>query len=444
MTLLTPRGLAPRRERFANGMVVLAKETRTTPAVTISAAVGAGSAEDPPDRPGTIFFLARTLDRGTARFTADEIADELDSRGVSLTIAVTRHAMTMTCTCLADDFEDILGLMADILRHPTFPEAEIEKRRLEILTTLRQDLENPAVRATDTLMSLLYGSHHPYGRPPKGTIPSIEQIDRASLVACHADYVTPDRLRLVIVGDVDPQGAIAASARALGDWTAGSRPSGLPPQPVPPTSRRRVVIPLMNKAQVDIAYGFVAIARRDPAYHAYWVMNNVLGQYSLGGRLGDRIRERQGMAYYVYSTLDASVIEGPLMIRAGVAPHHVEQAVGAIDDEVARMAREGVTDEELADSKRYLIGSVPRMLETTTGIANFLQTIEQFDLGLDYDRRLPDLVGGVTREAVHEAARRTLDPDRAALAIAGPYQARGDPRGAGSTASAQAEALEGR
>ena len=90
---------------------------------------------------------------------------------------------------------------------------------------------------------------------------------------------------------------------------------------MPSSRERRVrVIPMMNKAQADIAYGFTTILRSDPAFYAYWLMNNILGEYSIGGRLGDSIRERQGMAYYVFSGLDANVVPGPLLIRAGVNP----------------------------------------------------------------------------------------------------------------------------
>jgi zinc protease len=150
-------------------------------------------------------------------------------------------------------------------------------------------------------------------------------------------------------------------------------------------------------------------------------MNNILGQYSLGGRLGDSIRERQGMAYYALSALDASVVPGPLVVRAGVNPANVERAVASIDAEVAAMAAGGPTDRELAESKQYLIGSMPRMLETNLGIATFLQTSEFFGLGLDHDVRLPGLLEAVTREDVHAAARDVLDPSRAAVAVAGPY-----------------------
>ena len=150
-------------------------------------------------------------------------------------------------------------------------------------------------------------------------------------------------------------------------------------------------------------------------------MNNILGQYSLGGRLGESIRERQGMAYYAFSSLDANIIPGPFMVRAGVNPANVERAVASIDAELSKMASEGATDEEVAESKQYLIGSMPRTLETNIGIATFLQTAEFFGLGLDYDLRLPDLLRAVTRDEVHDAARQLLDPSRAVVAVAGPY-----------------------
>jgi zinc protease len=127
------------------------------------------------------------------------------------------------------------------------------------------------------------------------------------------------------------------------------------------------------------------------------------------------------MAYYVSSSLDANVAEGPLLVRAGVSPTNVHRAVASIDEEVVRLVRDGLTEKELDESRRYLIGSIPRALETNAAIASFLQTEEFFGLGLDYDARLPDLLRAVTLDDVNAAARRALDPDRAAVVIAGPY-----------------------
>ena len=256
----------------------------------------------------------------------------------------------------------------------------------------------------------------------------VERIDRAALRRFHAERFRPAALSLVMVGDVSPESAVAAADAAFASWK-GAPPAALVLPEVAPASERTVrVIPMMNKAQTDIGYGFTSVRRSDPSYYAYWLMNNILGQYSLGGRLGDSIRERQGMAYYVFSAFDANVIPGPLTIRAGVSPANVERAVASIDEELTKLAGEGPTEKEVAESKQYLIGSMPRMLETNIGIATFLQTAEFFNLGLDYDVRVPGLLKAVTRDEIHEAARRTLNPSKATVVVAGPHAATCDDR----------------
>ncbi len=143
---------------------------------------------------------------------------------------------------------------------------------------------------------------------------------------------------------------------------------------------------MMNKAQADVVYGFVGIRRSDPDYTAMSVMNNALGQYAIGGRLGDSIRERQGMAYYVFSSLDATFGPGPFSIRAGVSAANVEKTIASIDAELAARARaRALPQQEIDESKSYMIGSIPRQLETNAAIASFLLTVDTFDLGLDYD-----------------------------------------------------------
>jgi len=416
------RGLEPSRTVLDNGVVLLAKRTSTTPAVAMNLAVRAGSAFDPPGRAGLTWLLSRVIDRGTAAQSAADIAEELDSRGITLTIAVTRHLFSLVCTCLADDFEPVLALVADILAAPSLPDAEIATRKGEVVTAIRQDGDNPAVRANEALMALLYPDEHPYGRRTKGSIELVESLAREELLRQHAERFAPSELTAVVVGDVEPERTRDLVARVFGGWRKPPPPPLALPLPVRASARRRLVLPMMNKSQADIAYGFVAARRRDPDYYACWLMNNVFGQYSIGGRLGDSIRERQGMAYYASSALDANVVDGPLAIRAGVSPANVDRAVASIDREVAAIVADGITQKELDDSRRFLVGSIPRALETNAAIANFLQIAEFFDLGLDYDARLPALLGSVTLDEANAAARRILDVDRATVVIAGPYQ----------------------
>jgi zinc protease len=413
--------LSPVRERLPNGVTVIGKETKTTSAVTILAGMRAGALLDPPGAEGTAALVARVLDRGTRSRTAEAIADDLDGRGASLSIVAGRHQVSVSATCLAEDFDDILTLVSDVIREPAFPDVEVETRRSELVTSIRQDEDDPATQALDTLMADLYASH-PYGRRGRGTVASVEALTRPQLVDFHRTWFGPAGLILVVAGDVPASDVIASAAKAFAPWRH-ERPLDPPlTSPNGGRSRRLRVVPMMNKSQTDVAYGLIGIRRSDPEYYATWVMNNALGQYALGGRLGDSIRERQGMAYYVYSSLDASVAAGPLLIRAGVAASNVERTIASIDTELRSLRANGLTATELDESKQYLIGSLPRQLETNSGIAGFLLTAEIFDLGMDFDEHLPDLIAGVSLEAANAAVTRLLDPDRATVVVAGPWE----------------------
>ena len=276
-------------------------------------------------------------------------------------------------------------------------------------------------------MALLYPDGHPYGRRTKGTIDVVESLTRDDLLRLHAGRFAPSAVTTVIVGDVDPSRAVAKAEEVLASWKRPAPPPLVVPAPPPAPGRRRQVIPMMNKAQADIAYGFVAVTRQDPDYYAFWLMNNIFGQYAMGGRLGTSIRERQGMAYYASSALEANVAPGPLVVRAGVGPADVDRAVASIDEEVALLVRAGVTAKELDESRTFLVGSIPRALETNAAIASFLQSEEFFGLGLDYDARLPELLSTVTVDEVNAAARHAMDPDRASVVVAGPYNDAGHP-----------------
>jgi zinc protease len=415
------RGLSPVRAVLDNGAVVIVQETSMAPAVTINACFLAGALYDPADRPGLSYLASKVLDHGTERRTGDLIAEELDDRGVVLKVSSSRHTLTLVATCLVQDFEDVFAIVADVARRPIFAEAEIQRRRAEAINALRQDEDNPASRAVDSLFELLYGPSHPYGRPAKGRVAGLEKITRADLMAFHARHVQASTLSLVVVGDISPSEVMRHAAVELGDWQG--TPAGaviVPPPPAP--SRRLLNIPMPGKSQAEIAYGFATISRFDSRFYAYWVMNNILGQFGLGGRLADNIRERQGMAYYAFSTFDPAVGEAPLVVRAGVDPHNVDRALQAIDTEVRQLGEDGPTELELEETREYLIGSIPRMFETNPDIASFLQRAEHFNLGLDYDQRLPAYLQAVTMQDVRAAASEALHPARAAVAIASPPQ----------------------
>jgi zinc protease len=148
--------------------------------------------------------------------------------------------------------------------------------------------------------------------------------------------------------------------------------------------------------------------------------NSILGIFGLMGRLGDNVREKQGLAYYSFSQLAGGMGPGPWYVSAGVSPDNVQKAIASIREEVRRMVDEPVTDEELAENKDNFKGRLPIQLETNEGVAGSLSNMELYDLGLDYLRNYARIIDTITVEDVQAAARAYLNPDAYALAVAGP------------------------
>jgi zinc protease len=201
---------------------VLAKSNHTSPAVSLLVGVRTGAFADPPDRDGTAALCARVLDRGTAKRSADVIADDLDGRGASLSVIAGRHQTALAATCLADDFEAVLALVADVVRHPAFKDSEIATRKDTLISMIRQEEDNPATMAGDAFAEALYGDH-PYARKVRGNIGAIEAMRRQDLVRFHQKGFDTPLLTVVVVGDIIEEFAISAITRLFGDWTPGPR-----------------------------------------------------------------------------------------------------------------------------------------------------------------------------------------------------------------------------
>ena len=201
--------LKPTRVVLPNGITVIAKANHTSPTVSLLVGVRTGAYADPPGKDGTAALCARVLDRGTSKRTAEVIADDLDGRGASLSVVAGRHQMALAATCLAEDFEPVLALVADVARHPGFPENEITTRREQLITSIRQEEDNPATMAGDAFAKALYGDH-PYARKVRGTIQGLESIRRQDLVRFHQKGFDPPLMTVVVVGDLVEEFALAA------------------------------------------------------------------------------------------------------------------------------------------------------------------------------------------------------------------------------------------
>jgi zinc protease len=225
-----------------------------------------------------------------------------------------------------------------------------------------------------------------------------------------------------IVGGVAAEKALDSVSRYLADWENPLQPDQptLPPlKPLDGIVRRQVDIP--GKSEADIVMGVAGPPRKSPDFLAASLGNSILGQFGMYGRIGESVRERSGLAYHASSSLSGGVGPGPWLFIAGVEPINLEKTITLIRQEIAHFVNEPVTAEELSDSQANFIGRLPLSLESNAGVASALLNLERFELGLDYYLRYPDLIRKITADEILQSARKYLDPDRMAIAMAGTF-----------------------
>jgi zinc protease len=249
----------------------------------------------------------------------------------------------------------------------------------------------------------------------------VQAIGQDDLFEFHRRHYGPHGMLIAIVGGIDPSLGLEKISAAFGDWVnpLQAQPPELPPL-VPLTEITTQHVEVAGKSQADLLIGAAGPPRSSPDYMAASLGNHVLGRFGMMGRLGESLREKAGLAYYAGSSLNSGLGPGPWDASAGVDPENIERAAELILTEIRRFVSEPVSAGELADSQANYIGRLPISLESNGGIASAILSLERHQLGLDYYQRFPDLVSAVTPQDVMEAAGRYLDPDRLAIASAGP------------------------
>jgi zinc protease len=401
-----------------NGLVVLVRENHAAPVTVIDGYLPAGAMLDPTDKSGLAAFTASMLTRGSAHYPFDSFNEIVEGVGASLAAGADDHTLSFGATSLSEDYPQMLTVLADMLQRPTFAPEHIQRVRSQKLIRIQEREEDTQELAGLRFYETLYPDH-PYGRATSGYADTVGAITREDLQAFHAQHITPQGGVIVVVGDVESDVALDLIRRSFGDWRGPTPDRTIPPvRPLTDVQTRTYDLP--GKFQSDIYIGSPAVARTHPDFFPIRIANTILGRFAMMGRLGENVREAQGLAYYVYSTQDAGPITGLWYAAAGVNPANVDQAVASIQQEFARLAQEPVDEEELRDTQAYLTGILPLQLETNEGVAGTLLNMEWQGLGLDYLQRYNDLVHQVTVADVQRVARQYLRPDAYALVIAGP------------------------
>jgi zinc protease len=409
------------RVSLKNGITILARPNFNSPSVFVNGYLPVGSLMDSDEKLGLADFTASALMRGTAQHSFQQIYDALESIGASLGFGGGTHTTGFSGKSLSEDIDILLGLIAESLREPVFPAEHIERLRAMHLTGLAIRAQDTEEMASLKLDQIIY-KDHPYRRPEDGYPETITGIKQEDIVTFHRHHYGPKGMVIAIVGAVKPVDIVEKVEKMLGDW---SNPLQIEPPVLPDVkkigSQVNERVEIQGKSQVDVIIGVPGPKRLSPDFLAAALGNNILGQFGMFGRIGNAVREKAGLAYYAYSSLNGGIGPGPWTVSAGVDPANVGEAIELIMDELERFTNELVTKDELEDSQSNFIGRLPLSLESNSGVVGALTNLERYDLGLDYYHRYPELVRSITAQDILKAAQQYLQPQWFGIVSAGTF-----------------------
>ncbi len=397
-----------------NGLVLLVSEEHSLPFMTINLMVKTGSKDDPPGEEGVAELSATSLLLGAAGRTLKQINEELDFMGANMDTSANKDYTTVSLRVLKKDLERGFSIFMDVLTKPTFPADEVKKEISRTLAAIQALQDRPGAVADRAFQKALYLGG-PYGHPTEGTRESVSKLTREAVRRFHGLHYHPDNAILSVVGDIDQRSIDGYMAPWLKKWPK----AGLSEKRIEVKFSTRKETIKVNKpvTQSNIVIGNGGMSRDNPDYYAAQVMNYILGAGSLTSRLMEDIRNKRGLAYSVASAFEARKYPGPFMVFLQTKNSSANEAIKAAMENLERVRTELVSEKELEDAKKYLVGNFPQRFSTQSRIASFFAQVEYYGLGLDYPEKYPSLINGITRQDVLRVARAYVRPDESVTVV---------------------------
>ena len=405
------------REELPGGAVLLVKESRQLPMVTIRVSLRAGTRYESPDKAGLADMTARMLLRGTIRRNASDIEKLNDLLGGGVGVSAGRDFAAASLRVLSRDLEKGFSLLAEVLRKPVFPADEFKKMRRRILGQLQRKKDRPGYLANRAFRKRIFGSH-PYGRQVSGTAQTLKKIRHTDLAKFHRERYEMKGAIFVFVGDIT---LTRAREMVLGHFKGWKATGGALPKtsPAPKIGKMSVIKIDHPFKQTTVLLGNVSITRKHKDFYAARVMNYILGGGGFDSRITSNIREEKGLVYAAYSYFAAGVDTGHWRLMLQTKNKSANEAISESIKEIRRMQEKGVTDQELAEAKAYITGNFATRFESSSRIAGYILAVERLGFPPDYAGRYLDLIRAVTKEQIQASAQKHIRLDKSVLTVVG-------------------------
>jgi len=401
----------PRAEEatLKNGLQVILLPSHKVPTFNMQLVVLSGGLSDKPDYRGLSTFTAALVREGTAKRSSKDIAEQVDALGATLTANSGLSSMTsvVNASGLIENLDQTFDLFADVIRNPTFPQAEVDKYKTRTLAQLQFQRSIPQFLAAEQFNKAIYGTSHPASlvAPPAESLKKLTSKDLADF---HAMFYRPNNAILAIVGDVTMKEIMPKIEKAFGDWQRGDVPAVIIPQAPAQTESRIYLIDRPGSVQTVLQLGTLGIERTSPDYFGVLLADRVLGG-GPSGRLFLNLREDKGYTYGAYSNFGGSKFRGTWISSSEVRTDVTEGAMKEFMYELNRLRSETVSGEELENAKRAIVGSFALSLEQPTTLLQNIITQKLYNLPADYWDTYPQKVSAITAADVQNAAKKYLD-----------------------------------
>ena len=385
------------------GIKALLVEDYTVPLIAVSYSFKGGTTQDLPGKEGTAQLLTNMLDEGAGDIKSQAFQEALQDNGMSYSFNAGYDAFSGGIKTLKSESDDAFNLLYLMLNKPRFDLEAVDRMRASRLNGLKQQQTNPQSIAGKAFRETLF-KDHPYSRPSAGTLETMGGLMPEDLEGYRKRVFARDNLVIGVVGAISEDELIAMLDKVFGDLPEKAQLKAVPEFPVQTGADSHIEF---DTPQTNIRIALPGIKRDSPEFYSAYLVNYVLGGGSFSSRLYTEVREKRGLAYGVYSYLGTYDHAGFVGSGSATQADRAQKTVDIILQEIARMGKEGPTQEELDKAKKYIIGSYAiANLDTSNKIASVLVAIQQANLGIDYVDKRAEYIAAVTLEDAKRVAAK--------------------------------------
>ena len=409
---------------LSNGLRLLVREDHRLPLVSMVATFRGGQLAEKPENNGITRLLSRTMIKGTKSQSASQIVEKVEGVGGSIGADSGNNSFSVAVNVMKPDLALGLATLSDVVQNPTFPEAEVDLEKKAQIAAIKAEEEQITAVARNVARQKLFGTH-PYALRANGSIEGVEKLTSADLQAFQKEYVTAKNGVIAVFGDVNAEEVRKLVEKDFAKLPEGQLELSAPAAPVA-LAQNETAVENRNKQQAVVMFGYLGADVNSPDRAALQLVNEASND--LGSRFFNRIREQLGLAYYVGAGNFNGIAPGCFLFYLGTDPRKVEQVTVAFQDEINKLANDGLTDEELARAKEKFLGSEAIRNQSNSTFAASVAIDELVGLGYDNYLKRKAEIDAVTLDDVKKVTQKYFaKPSHVAVTVRPPEKTEATP-----------------